>query len=253
MDDKTETTVNKQDSPPTEMNALSNLSKEVIIELVPPSGNYEMISIARLFLAKYHAIPSVLFFNGPFDTNKFVHATTIINYIRDELKHDLDIDYINGSYDNQIGEMLITSRVSDLNNGVIIEMIGMSLASGYENPNKYKPDHSDNQFLVLSSMKYYFLPSKRSFVEDLAKRFSKMTLTYIEVPCETSCLQMICRNQYGYYLSSINIKKPLITDLGLHYGKDFIPVHEKVIKTLNAENEKGIVFLHGTPGSGKLK
>ena len=39
---------------------------------------------------------------------------------------------------------------------------------------------------------------------------------------------MVCRNQHGYYLNSINIKKPLITDLALHYGKSFVVgVHDR--------------------------
>ncbi|CAF1630785.1 unnamed protein product [Didymodactylos carnosus] len=62
---------------------------------------------------------------------------------------------------------------------------------------------------------------------------------------------MVCKNQHGYYLSSINIKKPFITDMSLNYGKGFLPVHEKVIKSLNKKEGKGIVLLHGVPGSGK--
>jgi hypothetical protein len=63
---------------------------------------------------------------------------------------------------------------------------------------------------------------------------------------------MVCRNQHGYYLNGINIKKPLITDLALHYGNNFVSTHDRIIKNLNKKEGKGIVLLHGVPGSGKI-
>ena len=64
---------------------------------------------------------------------------------------------------------------------------------------------------------------------------------------------MVCRNQCGYYLDGIRIKKPLITDLALHYGNDFVTTHEKILNNLNKKESKGIVLLHGVPGSGNYK
>ena len=40
-------------------------------------------------------------------------------------------------------------------------------------------------------------------------------------------------------------------DLELNYGKDFLKVHDSIIKRLNKENDKGIILLHGDPGTGK--
>lgn len=41
------------------------------------------------------------------------------------------------------------------------------------------------------------------------------------------------------------------TDLKLNYGNDFKKVHDTIIKRLNNDNDKGIVLLHGEPGTGK--
>ena len=62
---------------------------------------------------------------------------------------------------------------------------------------------------------------------------------------------MVCKEVCEYYLHGIKIKKPLITDLALHYGHSFVPTHEKIMKSLNKKESKGIVLLHGIPGSGK--
>lgn len=40
-------------------------------------------------------------------------------------------------------------------------------------------------------------------------------------------------------------------DLELNYGSSFIEVHEAIISRLNKNNDKGIILLHGDPGTGK--
>ena len=40
-------------------------------------------------------------------------------------------------------------------------------------------------------------------------------------------------------------------DIELNYGSEFSKVHDVIIKTLNKENGKGIILLHGDPGTGK--
>jgi hypothetical protein len=40
-------------------------------------------------------------------------------------------------------------------------------------------------------------------------------------------------------------------DLELNYGKDFIKIHNTIVKRLNTNGDKGIILLHGAPGSGK--
>lgn len=40
-------------------------------------------------------------------------------------------------------------------------------------------------------------------------------------------------------------------DIELNYGNEFLKVHDVIVKTLNKENGKGIILLHGDPGTGK--
>lgn len=245
MPGKTETTVNGQKS--AYVGALSDLSMEALLTLGPPNNCGNMPAI-RLFLAKYQAFPCVLYCAGD-DTSALLHATTVINYIRDELKHDLETDRISRNYHNRSKQIYVDSRFADLGDGIMIDFTDCYFNSDVQNPNKLKPDHSDDHFLIPSQVSIYYLPQHDAYVQELAARFSKMT-----VFSSKSCtLQMVCRNQHGYYLNGINIKKPLITDLALHYGKRFVPLHDKIIKNLNKKEGKGIVLLHGLPGSGKLQ
>lgn len=41
------------------------------------------------------------------------------------------------------------------------------------------------------------------------------------------------------------------TDLELNYGSTFVPIHDTIITRLNKPRDKGIILLHGDPGSGK--
>jgi hypothetical protein len=40
-------------------------------------------------------------------------------------------------------------------------------------------------------------------------------------------------------------------DLELNYGKDFIKIHDLIVERLNNDDDKGIILLHGDPGTGK--
>ena len=40
-------------------------------------------------------------------------------------------------------------------------------------------------------------------------------------------------------------------DLELNYGSEFLKVHDTIVKKLNQNNGKGIILLHGDPGTGK--
>jgi len=40
-------------------------------------------------------------------------------------------------------------------------------------------------------------------------------------------------------------------DLGLNYGEEFLKIHEVISTRLNKSHDKGIILLHGDPGTGK--
>jgi hypothetical protein len=50
--------------------------------------------------------------------------------------------------------------------------------------------------------------------------------------------------------SPLPIKIPSL-DLATHYNDDLLPAHEAILKRLQQPDEKGIVILHGPPGTGK--
>ena len=94
----------------------------------------------------------------------------------------------------------------------------------------------------------YHVPQSAENARILLQQLTKYSL----FPVTSSTLQMVCHDERsGFYTSSIRMKKPLITDLKLHYGDDFPNIHDELIQTLQEKDSTGITFLHGSPGTGK--
>lgn len=63
-------------------------------------------------------------------------------------------------------------------------------------------------------------------------------------------MNIISYNQYGLELKTLPIK-PTNLDVNLYYNDDFKEVDAIIRNRLATENDKGIVLLHGLPGTGK--
>jgi hypothetical protein len=216
-----------------------------LFSLAPQSYYFEVPTL-RLFLAEHRRYPCVLEC-GTINDDAGYHPPTILKYLADEFKHDANKDTVLRRYHRASKHDYVHFRSSDLKNGVMISFGSINCEWDVLNPNKLPADMDDRYFLIASELKIFYLPEMQDLANRLAARFWDMTLF-----SSSSCsLQMVCRNSCGYYLSGIKIKRPLITDLGLHYGTKFVPIHEKILRSLNEKQGKGIVLLHGVPGSGK--
>ncbi|MBB1287100.1 AAA family ATPase [Flavisolibacter sp. BT320] len=63
-------------------------------------------------------------------------------------------------------------------------------------------------------------------------------------------VNLIVKGSYGLELKAMEIKRTKL-DLGLFYEDDFREVDSIIQKRLNQKKDKGIVLLHGLPGTGK--
>jgi hypothetical protein len=63
-------------------------------------------------------------------------------------------------------------------------------------------------------------------------------------------INLIVRGRNGLELKAMEIKRTTL-DIHLFYNDDFAEVHQTINKRLNQKKDKGIVLLHGLPGTGK--
>ena len=86
-----------------------------------------------------------------------------------------------------------------------------------------------------------------AFVESLSDFLKKFKQRKKADPRE---INLIVKSYDGLELRSMDIKRTKL-DLNLFYDDDFKEVDETIRKRLNKNNDKGIVLLHGLPGTGK--
>jgi len=67
---------------------------------------------------------------------------------------------------------------------------------------------------------------------------------------EENNIALVIQTPRGYSTTSFELPKQKL-DIELNYGTKFKAVHEKIIYRLNQKKGKGLVLLHGTPGTGK--
>ncbi|CAF2828606.1 unnamed protein product [Rotaria sp. Silwood2] len=208
--------------------------------------NRELIPVLALFLTHYKAFPCVFSCSKP-ESNALFHVSSILNYLKNEYGHNATNDIIVQKYHNKSKQFFAKVRLCNLENSIMIYLKHVYTISDVQNPNKYSSDFSDDSFLVSQSISIYYLPEHDMKVQNMAKDFLKFYVfesKYLK-------LSMVCRQHSAYYLREIQIKKPMIYDLALHYGKNFVNIHEKILKECNRKDGKGIVLLHGIPGCGK--
>jgi hypothetical protein len=65
-----------------------------------------------------------------------------------------------------------------------------------------------------------------------------------------SQIYLVSQDRNGFDLEEFDIENPTL-DLESNYGSDFVPVSNKIVTELNKNNNRGLVLLHGEPGTGK--
>ncbi len=93
----------------------------------------------------------------------------------------------------------------------------------------------------------FFSNNNYELVDNMIKIFNQFKLPEKEKDFE---INIITINRDGLELKRLDIKSTQL-NIDLYYNSDFKVVDEIIRKRLNQENDKGIVLLHGLPGTGK--
>lgn len=88
---------------------------------------------------------------------------------------------------------------------------------------------------------------QESFVADVTELVNKFKERQRRQPLE---INLIVQNRSSLELKAMEIKRTKL-DLDLFYEDDFKETDETIRKRLSQKNDKGIVLLHGLPGTGK--
>ena len=188
---------------------------------------------------------------GMYLVNKTGKGSSAFFRISDEfqIKQDDALDLINvlgfvevfnksmymksGHFENKIYE-----KVYD--GGIILIMVDSIAVKWAKSVSKsYREDRSINVSLVGNA-------SPKEF-NDITSQITPLCKTRRE---RENNISLVIQTNRGYDTTSFDLPKQKL-DIELGYGKSFKPIHEKIIHKLNEPKSKGLVLLHGTPGTGK--
>ena len=85
---------------------------------------------------------------------------------------------------------------------------------------------------------------------DLLSSINKKISKYVQDSKVKSKISLVTTTRAGLGTVEQNIK-PTNIDIALNYGEGFVKIHEKIVSRLNEDKGKGLVLLHGLPGTGK--
>ena len=155
----------------------------------------------------------------------FVHEIDVSKafaFINNNFNERIEDIYQSSYFDREAGKQLFNKTLFVLNNKVIVELYGQHAGIFYPN-NKF-----DFANKLLKNLSEFKLPEKQADYE----------------------INIITLSSMGLELKQLAIK-PTNLDIGLYYNDDFKEVDAIIRNRLNQSNNKGIVLLHGLPGTGK--
>jgi len=97
-----------------------------------------------------------------------------------------------------------------------------------------------------SVVRVLFRKTKISIIEGIVngiKKFKKRNKFKPQI-------SLVVQTSEGIDITTLKIPKPQL-EISDNYNEDFMPVHEIILKRLSKKNDKGLVLLHGKPGTGK--
>jgi hypothetical protein len=128
--------------------------------------------------------------------------------------------------------------------------MSLGLFLDYSDPSSFIEDEDQKDALQTFEISIY--ADSLEVLQDVSEAILEIKRFYIkESDPEKSLVQMLLFDSQGNYHShDVAIESELDIDIQMNYGKEFLEKDSYIKKSL-ATSHKGIILLHGLPGSGK--
>ena len=93
---------------------------------------------------------------------------------------------------------------------------------------------------------YLFYKTDVAKVEEIIDRLSQ----FFHKKRDQPDIHLLVKTREGIETRKMSLTKPRM-DIASNYNDDFLPIHETIYRRLSRTNDKGLVLLHGKPGTGK--
>jgi ATPase family associated with various cellular activities (AAA) len=181
----------------------------------PAIFDHSYVEIKALYLREFKRVPCRSYIEE-------LHIAKVYDYIQKGFAGKVLKIYQNNFYNWKKGKQEFSMTIFQLENEVMIEIGGSYLELLYSE-NNYAYSKS-----LLETLSAYKAADKEQDYE----------------------INIISHTRDGLELKPLAIK-PTTLDIDLYYNDDFKPVDSIIRERLAKENDKGIILLHGLPGTGK--
>lgn len=196
---------------------LSTTTNKMSLSEIFPERNYRIINEFKLFIAHFNSIPN---FIHEIDINCKNASAWFSEHYQAELK---DV-YYNERYFNKKNKREI---------GDILYFLYEDLVVAFD--------------ATQSSVGFLFRKTKFSKVEAIANAIRKFKNRTQRTPK----ISLLVNNADGVLQKkSMEITRPKL-NIEDNYNDDFKEIHQTIFRRLSRKNDKGLVLLHGKPGTGK--
>jgi energy-coupling factor transporter ATP-binding protein EcfA2 len=179
----------------------------------------------QYYTIKYDKLPSKFLDGGTFYDPKVI----------DELKNLGFVEETRCNIKNKRHDSSLQSLFVDDSKGIIIRVY----SSNNNNTNKKSKDD-----LLLLDFSYDI---KRG---ELKEQLDLDVIKIHQRPKKKANIQLVKSDMGHLDTEDYDLLIPP-TDLELNYGSEFLKIHDVIVDRLNSEYDKGIILLHGDPGTGK--
>lgn len=175
-----------------------------------------LINEYRLFVAHYNSIPNAIHENN-------IDCEKAISWFLENWKSEIkDTHYIKRYFNNK--------RKAEINDLFYFLYEDLMI------------DFDTNQSMV----RFLFRETELSKVEAIKKAICKFKAKKRRVPN----ISLLVNGADGLVKKTMDINRPKLK-IEDNYNDDFKEIHQTIFKRLSRKNDKGLVLLHGKPGTGK--
>jgi SpoVK/Ycf46/Vps4 family AAA+-type ATPase len=180
------------------------------------SHYYQFVNFYELFLNHFSTIPNVILVET-------INPKKAADYFIEKYKHEILEKFFMKSSHRETKKLEINEYYFVLNNLIIV----------------FSTDENQTYFLCSESN----IEKTNEIISELSQFKKKSTRTDRKISLLISTMR-------GIEIESLKITKPKLK-IQDNYNEDFLEIHQTILKRLSKSNDKGIVLLHGKPGTGK--
>jgi hypothetical protein len=214
----------EQEALSKEIKQIIEANKEGNLERFLPFNNklvqddwYTPINSIQLYLNLYGQIPNVVSIRG-------IKAVKSREWFEENYAQEILDSHQAQDFKSSTKKFNETQRIYILQNKIIIDI------------------SSRNGMVVC-----FFPENQREKAEKIIKGFSKFKERLIR---SKPTISIIVNSSMGLDTKCIDVVAPSLS-IEDNYNDDFLPIHQVILKRLSKKNDKGLVLLHGSPGTGK--